>query len=249
MIIGRGGGSIEDLWPFNEEVVARAIASSTIPTISSVGHETDITIADLVADVRAATPTAAAELAVPVLSEELLRLKEKQGRLEKAYLNQLERKKERYQRIMQSYIFRQPMRLYEAQSIQLDRLTQRLQQETRLLVNQREKKLLQAISRFEKSTPLNRVKNTHQQLDYLITRLKQQMSVFMEQKEQAMAHSITSLDLLSPLKIMGRGYTYTTQNDQVIRSVDELNEKNLTIHFVDGTVTTTIDKIIKKGEE
>lgn len=249
MIIGRGGGSIEDLWPFNEEIVARAIAASKMPIISSVGHETDTTIADLVADVRAATPTAAAELAVPVLSEELLRLKEKQNRLEQAYLNQLERKKERYQRIIQSYIFRQPIRLYEAQSIQLDRLIQKLQQETTKSVNQREKELLQTISRFEKVTPLNRVQNTQQQIDYLTNRLNQQMSVFMEQKEQSIKNAITSLDLLSPLKIMGRGYTYTTQDNQVIRSVDELRERDLTIHFIDGTVKATIDKVIKKGEE
>ena len=80
MIIGRGGGSIEDLWPFNEERVARAIYQANTPVISSVGHETDTTIADLVADVRAATPTAAAELAVPVLSEELMRIQERQTR-------------------------------------------------------------------------------------------------------------------------------------------------------------------------
>ncbi|MBT1019830.1 exodeoxyribonuclease VII large subunit, partial [Enterococcus faecium] len=86
MIIGRGGGSIEDLWPFNEERVARAIYQANTPVISSVGHETDTTIADLVADVRAATPTAAAELAVPVLSEELMRIQERQARLQQAFV-------------------------------------------------------------------------------------------------------------------------------------------------------------------
>lgn len=249
MIVGRGGGSIEDLWPFNEETVARAIAATSIPVISSVGHETDTTIADLVADVRAATPTAAAELAVPVLSEELLKIKERQSRLEQAYLNQTERKKERYQRVMQSYIFRQPMRLYEAQSIQLDRLTQQLQQEATSLVNKREKELLQKISSLEKAAPLSRVQSTQQQITYLNDRLKKQIKIIMEQKEQMMRHAIASLDLLSPLKIMGRGYTYTTQNDYVIRSVNDLSEKKLTVHFVDGTVHTTINKIIKKGEE
>ena len=109
MIIGRGGGSIEDLWPFNEERVARAIYEAKNPIISSVGHETDTTIADLVADVRAATPTAAAELAVPVLSEELLKIKERQARLEQAFMRQIQRKQERFERAKQSYVFVNPI--------------------------------------------------------------------------------------------------------------------------------------------
>ncbi|GCF93980.1 exodeoxyribonuclease 7 large subunit [Enterococcus florum] len=248
MIIGRGGGSIEDLWPFNEERVARAIAAAPIPIISSVGHETDTTIADLVADVRAATPTAAAELAVPVLSEELLRIKERKNRLEQAYLNQIERKKERYQRAIHSYIFRQPMRLYEAQSIQVDRLNQRLQQNMLMLVNQRDRELTQLANRLGKATPINQVLQNQQQIAYLASRLTQQMDIYMKEKEQKLQHAIGSLDLLSPLKIMGRGYAYTTKGDQVIRLVNQLSSNDkVTIHFSDGAAEATIDQL-KKSE-
>lgn len=246
MIIGRGGGSIEDLWSFNEEAVARAIAATPIPVISSVGHETDTTIADLVADVRAATPTAAAELAVPVLSEEVMRIKEKQSRLEQAYLNQLERKKARYEHVMQSYIFRQPQRLYEAQTVQLDTLKQRLQQALTLQVSQREKELLHLTSRLEKATPHNQVQRQQQELNYLSQRLQEQMQQYLEQKKQRLGQAINALDLLSPLKIMGRGYTYTVQEEQVIHSVDQLKKDAVTIHFADGIAQAQITAIEKE---
>ena len=114
LIIGRGGGSIEDLWPFNEEVVARAIAQSQLPVISSVGHETDTTIADLVADVRAATPTAAAELAVPVHNDVLLQLKTRPDpRVQCTFQNFVQRDRQRLNKLQTSYVFTQPNRLRE----------------------------------------------------------------------------------------------------------------------------------------
>ncbi len=235
MIIGRGGGSIEDLWPFNEERVARAIFDAKTPIISSVGHETDTTIADLVADVRAATPTAAAELAVPVLSEEILRIEERQARLEQAFMHQIQYKQERYQRVIGSYVFRQPERLYEAQSIKLDQLQQRMQQGLQTLLYDKDRQAQQLISRLAQQQPKARLQVSNQEVSYLSQRLTKAMKDIYAAKENQFANAVQSLDLLSPLKIMGRGYSYTTKNEQVIKSIDAIEpEDQLTIHYQDG---------------
>lgn len=248
LIVGRGGGSIEDLWPFNEERVARAIFESELPIISSVGHETDTTIADLVADVRAATPTAAAELAVPVLSEELLKIKERQGRLEQAFLHQLQRKNERYQRALRSYIFRQPERLYEAQALKLDQLQQRMNQSLQTLIYEKEKQASKTIHQLEQLAPIGKVEAASQKVEYLTQRLEKQTMLLVERKQQQFLQAIQSLDLLSPLKIMGRGYSYTTKEKQVIKSVKELRPKDeLTIHYQDGQALVQVETI--KEEE
>lgn len=235
MIIGRGGGSIEDLWPFNEERVARAIFDAKTPIISSVGHETDTTIADLVADVQAATPTAAAELAVPVLSEEILRIEERQARLEQAFMHQIQYKQERYQRVIGSYVFRQPERLYEAQSIKLDQLQQRMQQGLQTLLYDKDRQAQQLISRLAQQQPKARLQASNQEVSYLSQRLTKAMKDIYAAKENQFANAVQSLDLLSPLKIMGRGYSYTTKNEQVIKSIDAIEpEDQLTIHYQDG---------------
>lgn len=235
MIIGRGGGSIEDLWPFNEERVARAIFDAKTPIISSVGHETDTTIADLVADVRAATPTAAAELAVPVLSEEIMRIEERQARLEQAFMHQIRYKQERYQRVIGSYVFRQPERLYEAQSIKLDQLQQRMQQGLQTLLYDKDRQAQQLISRLAQQQPKARLQASNQEVSYLSQRLTKAMKDIYAAKENQFANAVQSLDLLSPLKIMGRGYSYTTKNEQVIKSIDAIEpEDQLTIHYQDG---------------
>ena len=220
MIIGRGGGSIEDLWPFNEERVARAIFDAKTPIISSVGHETDTTIADL---------------AVPVLSEEILRIEERQARLEQAFMHQIQYKQERYQRVIGSYVFRQPERLYEAQSIKLDQLQQRMQQGLQTLLYDKDRHAQQLISRLAQQQPKARLQASNQEVSYLSQRLTKAMKDIYAAKENQFANAVQSLDLLSPLKIMGRGYSYTTKNEQVIKSIDAIEpEDQLTIHYQDG---------------
>lgn len=250
MIIGRGGGSIEDLWPFNEERVARAIYDAQTPVISSVGHETDVTIADLVADVRAATPTAAAELAVPVLNEELLKIKERQTRLEQSFLYQLQQKSDRYQRLKNSYVFKQPDRLYEGQTIKLDRITQRLIQSMETVYHQKQRTAQEIIAQFRQQTPLGQIREEQQQLKFLNKSLHDRMEQFMKDKEKQFTSAVQQLDLLSPLKIMGRGYSYTTKEQQVIKSVNELEPKEkIQIHYIDGIVDTIIENITPAEEE
>ncbi|ALS37270.1 exodeoxyribonuclease VII large subunit [Enterococcus rotai] len=250
MIIGRGGGSIEDLWPFNEERVARAIYQAQTPVISSVGHETDVTIADMVADVRAATPTAAAELAVPVLNEELLKIKERQTRLEQSFLYQLQQKNERYQRLKNSYVFKQPDRLYEGQTIKLDRITQRLTQSMETVYHQKQRIAQEIIAQFKQQTPQGQIREGQQQLTFLSKTLHDRMEQYMKDKEKQFTSAVQQLDLLSPLKIMGRGYSYTTKEQQVVKSVNELKTKEkIQIHYVDGIVDTVIEKITPAEEE
>lgn len=247
MIIGRGGGSIEDLWPFNEERVARAIFEASTPVISSVGHETDTTIADLVADVRAATPTAAAELAVPVLTDEILRIEERQARLIQAYANQMQRKDERFQRVQNSYLFRQPERLYEAQSLKLDQLQQRLFQQMQTLVYEKERAANQTVHRLAQVVPTARVRESQQQVNYLSERLDKQIQRIFEQKQRQFQQTIQSLDLLSPLKIMGRGYSYTTK-ETVVKSVQELIVGDvLDAHYQDGQAKVEVLEIKEEG--
>ncbi len=250
MIIGRGGGSIEDLWPFNDEQLARTIVAAKTPIISSVGHETDTTIADLVADVRAATPTAAAELAVPVLSQELLRVEEIKMRVQQAFLYQLERQKQRYAKAIHSYVFRQPNRLYESKAQQLDIASQRLSQQMQSVFFAKKQSATVVMNRLSYQ-PLMRVYEREvQEQRYLDERLKKAMNQAYLAHTQRVNHAIQSLDLVSPLKIMNRGYSYVSKDDEIVKSVADIAVDDLlTIHLSDGTIQTTVVATHEEGKE
>ena len=249
VIIGRGGGSIEDLWAFNEEPVVRRVAELSIPVISSVGHETDTTLIDFVSDMRAATPTAAAEIATPVLMEIHQQLRNLQTRLEQALTRQLQIKRERMQALANASIFQNPERIYQIYQQRVDQLEMRLQQMMQQSVQQKRQQLLKNQHRLELGSPSRRVQTEKQALQYLAKRLEQAQIQLMKDKKQQFQRAIQQLDLLSPLKIMNRGYGILQQEETIIKSVDQLEvEQELTIQLVDGTVRSKVTSV-EKGNQ
>ena len=249
VIIGRGGGSIEDLWAFNEEPVVRRVAELSIPVISSVGHETDTTLIDFVSDMRAATPTAAAEIATPVLMEIHQQLRNLQTRLEQALSRQLQIKRERMQALVNASIFQNPERIYQVYQQRVDQLEMRLQQMMQQSVQHKRQQLVKNQHRLELGSPSRRVQTEKQALQYLAKRLEQAQGQLMKDKKQQFQRAIQQLDLLSPLKIMNRGYGILQQEETIIKSVDQLEvNQELTIQLVDGTVRSKVTSV-EKGNQ
>lgn len=244
IILGRGGGSIEDLWPFNEEVVARAIFESRIPTISSVGHETDTTIADLVADVRAATPTAAAELATPVLTDVLTDLQKTELRVINAFKNILKIKQQQARQLENSYIFQEPQRLYEGYVQNVDQLTERLRNAQKQYLADRSAELVKLQHRLLVNNPQNQVDLATQKVGYLREQLLSVITRRFTQSQTQMQKLVAALDNLSPLRIMSRGYTYVTKDEQVVNSVEKLSVNDaIRLNFSDGCADAIIKTI------
>ena len=248
LIIGRGGGSIEDLWPFNEEVVARAIADCPLPVISSVGHETDTTIADLVADQRAATPTAAAELATPQrLDNTLMLISDFQQRLYNTMLAQIDFEKKQLAKLTGSYIFQQPTRLYENYAQKVDQLTQQLRQQQERRLTNAANDVAQVYNRLLTYNPQRLVDQERLIVQQLAARLQTAAQAKTQQTAQQLQALTKQLHSLDPLKIMERGYTYVTRNGKVVNQAAQLNTgEPLILHFADGEVTVTITDIKEK---
>ena len=154
LIIAIGGGSLEDLWPFNEEIVAHSIYNSEIPVISAVGHETDFTIADFVADLRAPTPSAAAELAVPDIYEVKQKINDNQARLRMALLKKLEFMRMRYDKCMSSSVFREPTRKINEEAIRLDNYIKQLEQYIKTKQKEEKTKYIKLVAKLDAYSPL-----------------------------------------------------------------------------------------------
>lgn len=244
VILARGGGSIEDLWCFNEEAVAQAILACSLPVISSIGHETDTTLADLVADIRAATPTAAAEIAVPVLTDLLERIVILKQRMNYAMKQKLTVARKQFERSNESYVLKQPERLYQAYIQQLDLSVQRLEAQQHRYFEQLSYRLNYLMQRLNSQHPNQQLKHWQQIVNNLDNQLKQQFKQVMQQKQQNLKHQAHLLDAYSPLKSMSRGYALIEHEQQHVTTIDQLSiGDEMKVQFVDGQVVAEVKSI------
>ncbi|MEK4028855.1 exodeoxyribonuclease VII large subunit [Pseudobacillus sp. FSL P4-0506] len=245
LIVGRGGGSIEELWAFNEEDVARAINFSAIPVISAVGHETDVTIADFAADKRAPTPTAGAEMAVPHLEEVLEKVFVRKTRLIRAISEKVRRERKRFESARSAYIIRNPQALYRQQQERLDRLTDRLERGQSVYIKNTAAQVSNLTERLQRSHPKRKIDEAKQQVQRLDASLSREIGTLLRSKKEELRQHLSMLDALSPLKIMERGYSlaYDEENKLVKSSGEVKIGEQVKVQLVDGSLICQVESI------
>lgn len=228
LIVGRGGGSIEDLWPFNEEIVARAIYEANVPIISAVGHEVDFTIADFVSDLRAPTPTGAAELAVPNQTDVLKHIEQLRIRANENIYKKINYQKLYLDSLKNSFVIKSPMIMYENKKQKLDMNLEKIKNLINNILEVRKSKFNLLKSNYLLNNPNEIYK--HQQI--------------------RLENIIDKLNIINPLNTLKRGYTLTYFDGNIVKDIKDIKVGNvIKTRFTNGTVESTVTNIkeVKDG--
>ncbi len=246
LIVGRGGGSLEDLWAFNEEIVARAIHACPIPIISAVGHEVDFTIADLVADMRAPTPSGAAELAVPDRRSWLDRVATLRARATNAVERATNQQQQQISQLDGRLQRRNPVLLLEQYAQRLDELSGRIGRVLDQRLRMGQLRLHHAVARLRAGNPLPFIQQRRQALVEKRLRLGNSIHIKIAAEHKKLAVLAAGLQTVSPLDTLKRGYALIeNQRGQLVRSTANLKEKDkIVARVADGRFTATVNKIL-----
>jgi len=247
LLITRGGGSLEDLWAFNDETVARAIHASQLPTVSAIGHEVDFTIADFVADVRAATPSAAAELLSPDQDAMLSLVAQLGRRLLTAQSRQITLKEQNFRALAAR--LQHPARALQQQAQRIDELDMRLRRATSMQNLTRHRALEQLHHRLQQHSPGNALKTRQETLKHLHWRLQQGLSQQIDHQQQRLAKNSHALQVLSPLATLSRGYAIVQRDDTkqtVVRSASSVKPGDrIRTRLGSGTIISEVKETLK----
>lgn len=273
LIVGRGGGSIEDLWPFNEEIVARAIYNSKIPVISAVGHEVDFTIADFVADLRAPTPTAAAELAAVDMNTVLEYLTTAKSRSYNAILKKIQTEKAKLDNLKESYGLKRPNTIYEIKEQKLDALVEKINSLIKNKIENTKIRLYKSTSSYILNNPNILYLQKQESFKNIYMRLNKEISIILTNKktelfklensyvlnnpeilykfhQQNLNSLIEKLTVLNPMNTLKRGYAIVKENNHVISTTKEIKQKQeINISLKDGELTAKVLEVRKENDK
>lgn len=245
LIVGRGGGSIEDLWAFNEEIVARAIFNSTIPIISAVGHETDFTIADFVSDIRAATPTAAAEIATSRTLQDIQKtLQNFETRLSHYLLSSLEKAKNHVLTLQKALEYNHPEKKINDFAQSIDLLESKMLSQLNFIMKEKENDLSLLSQKLSSFKPIEKIHLAKETLERMDESIQKQMNLFIHQKREHLHLSISKLDQLSPLKTLSRGYSIVKKGKKVIKNIEDVSVgEKLHVTLSNGKMQCLVEKL------